>query len=196
MAVTKQHNRGGILTNGGLLTALSTGKHGSPVKRGVWLAKRIVDSPPPKPPPNVPPLDEENPALAKLSMKEQLRQHRDNPSCRDCHMKIDPWGIPFEFYSTVGKYNPHDKKAEVDTEFADGTKVNGLNELKAYILKDKKELVTRSLVKFLSSYASGRSLSFTDEDEIKRLVAEASQKDYKLQNIIESIVHSDIFLKF
>ncbi|MCM8531792.1 MAG: DUF1592 domain-containing protein, partial [Lentisphaeraceae bacterium] len=69
--VRKENNRGGILTNGSILTALSTGKHSSPIKRGVWLARKIVDSPPPKPPPNVPELDEENPALAKLSMKKQ-----------------------------------------------------------------------------------------------------------------------------
>ena len=38
--VRKDQNRGGILTNGGILTALSTGKHSSPIKRGVWIAKR------------------------------------------------------------------------------------------------------------------------------------------------------------
>ena len=191
----KDQKRGGILTHGGILTALSTGKHSSPIKRGVWIAKKIVDSPPPKPPPNVPELDEENPELAKLTRKAQLEKHRDNASCRDCHMKIDPWGIPFEHYDTTGRYK---SKGHFDagTQFPDGKKVTGLQELKKYLITDKKDLVTRSLVKYLGSYAIGRSLSFVDEDEVKKIMADAKSNGYKLQAIIESIVRSDLFQKF
>ena len=196
LALGTESRRGGILTHGSLLTALSDGKHSSPIKRGVWLAKRIVDSPPPKPPPNVPPLDEENPELAKLSMKEKLQLHRDNPSCRDCHMKIDPWGIPFEDYNAIGQFKKRVNRDDTGTVFQDGSRVNGLDELKTYILNEKSELVARSLIKFLSTYASGRSLSFTDEDEIKRMVSEAQNSDYRLQEIIKIIIRSDIFLKF
>ena len=195
-AVQVQHQRGGIITNGGLLTALSTGKHSSPIKRGVWLAKKIVDSPPPKPPPNVPALDEEDPELAKLTIKEQLKLHRDKAACRDCHMKIDPWGLPFEHYDTTGRIKKPSEKISADTTFPDGTEVNGLNELKAYLLKDKKELVSRSLIKYLSTYAIGRSTSFADEDEIKAIMKDAEASDYHLHAIIESIVNSDLFLKF
>lgn len=195
-AVQAQHQRGGIITNGGLLTALSTGTHSSPIKRGVWLAKKIVDSPPPKPPPNVPALDEEDPELAKLTIKEQLQLHRDKAACRDCHMKIDPWGLPFEHYDTTGRIKAPSDKISADTTFPDGTEVNGLSELKAYLLKDKKELVSRSLIKYLSTYAIGRSTSFADEDEIKAIMKDAEAADYHLHAIIESIVNSDLFLKF
>ena len=111
-------------------------------------------------------------------------------------MKIDPWGIPFEHYDTTGRIKKKGENFAADTKFADGTKVDGLQELKNYLMTDKKELVTRSLVKYLSSYAIGRSLSFVDEDEIKKIMANAKQNDYKLQAIIESIVTSDLFQKF
>ena len=194
--VTSENRRGGILTNGGLLTALSTGKHSSPIKRGVWLARKIVDSPPPKPPPNVPELDEEDPEAAKLTIKQQLEKHRHDVACRDCHMKIDPWGLPFEHYDTTGRLKKSSPMISSDTTFPDGTKVDGLKELKNYLLTEKQDLVTRSLAKYLSSYAIGRSLSFADEDEINKIMQEAKANDYKMQSLIESIVNSDLFLKF
>ena len=168
----------------------------APIKRGVWIARKIVDSPPPKPPADVPPLDEENPSLAKLTRKAQLEKHRENASCHDCHMKIDPWGIPFEHYDTTGRFKNAKENFAADTEFPDGTKVTGLDELKAYLINNKKDLVCRSFVKHLSSYAIGRSLSFMDDDAIKKIISEAKNNDYKIQAIIESIINSDLFQKF
>ncbi|WDE97902.1 DUF1592 domain-containing protein [Lentisphaera profundi] len=194
--VEAKHQRGGIITNGGLLTALSTGTHSSPIKRGVWLARKLVDSPPPKPPPNVPALDEENAALAKLTIKEQLQLHRDKAACRDCHMKIDPWGLPFEHYDTTGRIKAPSELISADTVFPDGTEVNGLNELKAYLINEKADLVSRSLVRHLSAYAMGRSLSFADDYEIKAILKDAKSSNYQIHSIIESIVKSDLFLKF
>ena len=67
------------------------------------MIEKITDNPPPEPPPNVPVPDPEDPEFAKLTKKQQLEKHRDNASCRDCHRKIDPWGVPFEEYDAIGQ---------------------------------------------------------------------------------------------
>ena len=52
-------HRGGVLTHASILTGLSDGKDGHPIKRGIWLLRNLLDDPPPPPPPNVPELDRE-----------------------------------------------------------------------------------------------------------------------------------------
>jgi hypothetical protein len=53
-------HRSGILTHAGILTGLSDGKDGHPIKRGVWLLRTLLDDPPPPPPPQVPELNARN----------------------------------------------------------------------------------------------------------------------------------------
>ncbi|HEX6986754.1 MAG TPA: DUF1592 domain-containing protein, partial [Planctomycetaceae bacterium] len=50
---------GGLLTQPAILAGLSDGRESNPVKRGAWLARKIIAEPPPDPPPNVPALKEE-----------------------------------------------------------------------------------------------------------------------------------------
>ena len=45
---------GGVLTQAAILAGLSDGRESNPVKRGAWLARKIIAEPPDDPPPNVP----------------------------------------------------------------------------------------------------------------------------------------------
>src|SRR5258706_15072420 len=92
------HHRGSVLTHASILTGLSDGRDGHPIKRGMWLLRNLLDDPPPPPPPNVPELDREQPELKNLTIPQALAVHRDQTSCNSCHRKIDPWGIAFEEY--------------------------------------------------------------------------------------------------
>ena len=98
------HHRGGVLTHASVLTGLSDGQDGHPIKRGMWLLKNLFDETPPPPPPNVPELNRENPKVKNLTIPQALAVHRNNASCMGCHRKIDPWGIAFEEYDAVGNW--------------------------------------------------------------------------------------------
>ena len=50
--------RGGVLTQGSVLTVSSYATRTSPVLRGKWVLDNLLDAPPPEPPPDVPNLDE------------------------------------------------------------------------------------------------------------------------------------------
>ena len=41
--------RGGVLTQAGLLAMNSDGKDSHPLKRGIWLLENILNDPPPRP---------------------------------------------------------------------------------------------------------------------------------------------------
>ena len=82
---------GGVLTQAAIMAGLSDGRESNPVKRGAWLARRIIAEPPDDPPPNVPVLKEDT---RDLPLRQRLERHRNQPGCVRCHSKIDPWGGP------------------------------------------------------------------------------------------------------
>jgi mono/diheme cytochrome c family protein len=187
--------RGGLLSQGAFLAGHSDGRFPHTVKRAVWLKAKILGDEPPPPPPNVPLLDPETPGFENLTLKQQLEKHRDNPSCHDCHAGIDPFGVAFEHYNAVGLLEDQRAGQAIDasTVLPDGTHVDGLAELKRYILEQERQAFLRSLVDHLFAYALGRDLSFADEVEISQIVAYAERHGETMRAVLRGIVLSPSF---
>lgn len=196
VAIKPEMHRGGLLSQGAFLSGHSDGTQAHAIKRAVWLQEKILGNHPPPPPPNVPELDPDTPGFELLTLKEQLFMHRDKAACMDCHRKIDPYGIVFENYNAVGRFQTvanNDKPIDVKAELPNGTVVEGIDEIKAYILNMKSDDFTRSLVKYLFAYALGRDVTFIDEKEIEVIVKKVRADDYRFQAVIEHIVTSPSF---
>ena len=56
---------GGVLAQAAIMAGLSDGRESNPVKRGAWLARKIIAEPPDDPPPNVPALKEDDAATLR-----------------------------------------------------------------------------------------------------------------------------------
>ncbi|MEM9326679.1 MAG: DUF1592 domain-containing protein [Bacteroidota bacterium] len=196
VALAPDSKRGGLLSQGAFHSGHSDGTQAHPIKRAVWLQSKILGNPPPEPPPNVPELDPETPGFQNLTLKEQLEVHRNSPACMDCHKKIDPYGIVFENYDAVGRYQEMAKGRPIDAKviLPDMTEVEGIDGIKAYILEKRSKDFTRSLVKHLMAYAVGRDVSFADEDVINDIVEEVADEDYRFRTLIKEIVKSDPFV--
>ncbi|MEX0360894.1 MAG: DUF1585 domain-containing protein, partial [Allomuricauda sp.] len=118
-------------------------------------------------------------------------------SCMDCHQKIDPFGIVFENYNAVGLFQTvsnNGNPIDVKTELPDGKVVDGIDEIKAYILNEKINDFTRSLVKHLFAYAVGRDVTFVDEPEIESIVSAVREDGYRFQSVFEHIITSKSFI--
>ncbi|MDA1234826.1 MAG: DUF1592 domain-containing protein [Acidobacteria bacterium] len=215
--------RGGLMTQASFLLANSTGEDSHPIKRAVWVRKRLLDDPPPPPPANVPTLDAESPELAGLSVREQLRQHRRDASCASCHVDIDPWGVAFENFDAIGKWRteirkltfkppekpvgPESKESDPPPpplEFAhlpvdsnetlpDGTEMHSVDDLRAYLLGPRRKDFARTIVTKLMAYSLGRSLEFTDEPAVERLTNGFLENDMKLRGLLKEVVKDDLF---
>ena len=188
-----RHNRpglGGILTQAAILAGLSDGRESNPVKRGTWLARRIVAEPPDPPPPNVPDLAADT---AGLSLRERLAMHRSQPGCLQCHMKIDPWGVPFEEYDAGGRV----KKEPVDarSRLPDGTEVAGVAELKRYLAADRIDQVAFSVLKHLLTYANGRSLEYSELAYLKQDATKLRAGGYRMRDMMRYVVSNELFLE-
>lgn len=189
-------HRGGLLSQGAFLNGHSDGVEPHPIKRAVWLKEKILGDPAPPPPPNVPELDPDTPGFEDLTLKEQLELHRNKASCVDCHKKIDPYGIVFEEFDAVGRVRTQANAKPVDavSSLPDGTEVNGIEGIQQYILNNRAEDVARSLVEHMFAYASGRDVTFADEDEIQRIVDQVTEDQYRFRSVIKGIVLSRSFL--
>lgn len=195
VSITPDMHRGGLLSQGAFLTGHSDGTQAHPIKRAVWVKSKILGTPPPPPPPNVPELDPETPGFQKLTLKEQLELHRSKPSCSDCHSKFDPYGVVFENYDAVGRFQTKAKGRPIDasTELPGGEKIDGVDQLKDYLLKQRSADVTRSVVSHLYAYAIGRDLSFADEPVIDSITADVTEDGNRIQTAVLGVVRSPAF---
>ena len=193
--VTPQSNRDGLLTSAVIMTMNSDGKDSHPLKRGVWMLKRILDDPPPPPPPDVPEVDLTKPEILNMTVKERIADHRNKPACISCHAKIDPWGIAFENYDALGAYRTQIKNQPVDatSELFNRQTLAGVDGLKRYLLTDRQDQFARAMVQKLTAYALGRPLSFADRADIDSLTAQLRRGDDGLGDLISLIVSSNIF---
>jgi hypothetical protein len=193
--VERATNRGGLLTCAAMLTINSDGKDSHPVKRGVWLLQRVLHDPPPPPPPNVPQVDLTDPEILKMTLKERIENHRNQPACASCHSRIDPWGIAFENYDAVGAYRTQIKDRPVDatSELFNRQKIAGVDGLKGYLLLERQDQFAQAMVHKLTAYALGRPLSLGDRADIEHLSAQFRQRNDRLSDLVQLIVSSEIF---
>lgn len=191
---SKQSQYGGLLTQGAFLTGHADGVHSHPVKRAVWLKSKILGDEPPPPPPNVPEIDPETPGFENLTLKQQLELHRDKDSCRDCHAKIDPYGVVLESFDAVGRVRHQINGKAIDdaTTLPDGTQLQGISELKAYLL-DNNQAVVMSLIKHMYAYALGKNVSFHESEEIEQIYQQVKDNNYSMQSLIKAIITSPSF---
>lgn len=193
--ITSQTNRGGLLTAAAMLTMNSDGKDSHPLKRGVWMLKRILDDPPPPPPPNVPEVDLADPEILKMTLKERIANHRNKAACLSCHSRIDPWGIAFENYDALGVFRTSIKNQPVDAtaELYNRQTLAGMEGLKQYLLTDRQDQFAAAIARKLASYALGRPLTFADRADLESLTAEFRRSNDGLGDLVKLIVRSNLF---
>ncbi|MCR9245975.1 MAG: DUF1592 domain-containing protein [bacterium] len=195
--VTPDQRRGGLLAQGAFLVGHSDGSEPHPIKRAVWIKEKFLGDPPPPPPPNVPDLDPDTPGFEKMTLKQQLEAHRDNPSCRDCHAGIDPFGVAFERLSAVGRFEPERRGLTIDaaTTLPDGTAVDGIQGLQRYLQTERGDDFARALIEHLFAYAMGRDVHFADESDIDQMLWQVKLAGYRMRSVIRCIVTSPSFTR-
>ncbi|MFN8059689.1 MAG: DUF1592 domain-containing protein [Vicinamibacterales bacterium] len=194
--VSVPDERRGILGHGSILTLTSIADRTSPVQRGKWVLEVLLGSPPPPPPPNVPALDETSKTVGarSLSVRERMEEHRKNPACNSCHRVIDPLGLALENFDATGKWRTKDGDNAVDASGAlyDGTPMNGPAGIRAALLQHE-DMVLRSFTESLLTYALGRRLEPSDMPTVRRIIKDASTRDYRLSAFIRGVVESAAF---
>jgi hypothetical protein len=186
--------RGGLLTQASVLSVTSNPTRTSPVKRGRWVLEQLLGTPPPPPPPDVPQLPETAKAIQSGSLRQRMEQHRANPTCANCHAKMDAMGFAFENFDAIGAFRTKDAGFDIDPSgvLPGGQKFQGAADLKK-VLREKKDLFARCLTEKMLTYALGRGLEHYDRRTVDCIVAALDNRDYKFSALVTEIVHSDPF---
>jgi hypothetical protein len=148
--------RGGVLTMGAVLTVTSNPTRTAAVKRGKWVLETILGTPPPPPLPDAGELKDETDEDRKLSLRQRLEKHRADPSCANCHRRMDPIGFAFENYDAIGAWRDQDGPHPIETaaSLPDGSSFKGPVELRALMLSRKDDFV-RCLTEKMATFALG-----------------------------------------
>ena len=162
----------------------------SPVVRGKWILDNLVGTPPPPPPPVVPPFPEETPGAPK-TVRARMELHRASPACAGCHKVMDPIGLALENYDAVGVWRTQDAGQPIDAsgELSDGSKINGVVELRQSLLK-RPELLVSTMTEKLLTYALGRSVEADDMPAVRTILRGASADNYRFSSLVRGIVTS------
>jgi len=190
--VHRDPHLGGVLTQAGILAGLSDGRESNPVKRGAWVARKIVAEPPDDPPPNVPQIREDD--GTQLTLRQKLELHRNQPGCAKCHAGIDPWGLPFESFDAGGRPK-QSALGDTSSRLPDGKQVANLNELKQHLAGDRLDQVAFSVLKHLSCYAAGRSLTYNEIAYLREHGIELRPGQYRARDVLRFVIQSELFLK-
>jgi hypothetical protein len=189
-----QH-RGGLLTQGSILSLTSPPNRTSPVKRGVWVLETLFNNPPSPPPADVPPLEVKG-AVVTGTMRKVLEAHRANAQCAGCHSKIDPFGLALENFDAIGAWRTREGASTIDASgaFPSGRKYRNLADFRA-LLNEKKADFRKAFVEHLLIYALGRGLEYTDRGKVREICASASAQEDRFSGVVLAIVKSALFQK-
>jgi len=217
----KESLRGGLLTQAGILMMTTNGEFTNPFYRGAWVAKNVYGLEL-KLPANLE-VEALKAPTETFTIKDTINEHRNNPVCASCHSKMDPFGLAMENFDVLGRYResyqkfvvtkvPYEKKekdkivkkvritreyvdttkVESDAVHRDGRAINGIEGLKKLMLEDKDEIAKNLLTK-LSEYAMGREMNYADSDMLHRLLEASKKNDYKLRDLMVSIIADESF---
>ena len=199
--------RGGLLGMAAIHAMGSDGVVSSPVERGAWVLRHLLNDPPPPAPPNVPQISRLEGQI--LTTRARLLAHQEEAQCASCHRKIDPIGFGLENFNAAGKWRTEDSyqardrrgrgvgkrltwKIDASGKFHQGPAFNDYHALRD-LIADREEDFARGFTEHLIEYALGRPFGFTDDELAKEVVGSAKRKQFAVSEFIHALVQSNAF---
>jgi hypothetical protein len=191
VSVPTQPHRGGLLRMAGFLALTSNPTRTSPTKRGRYVLDRLLCTPPPAPPPNVPALSDSGAATG--SVRTRMEQHRANPVCAACHTRLDPIGFALENYDAIGQWRTDDNGFPLDTtgSMPDGRAFSGPDDMIGLVRDDPH--LPRCVAEKLLTYGLGRGVTPPDGCSLDSITQSALASGGSLRDFIKNTVLSRPF---
>jgi hypothetical protein len=189
--------RGGVLTEGSVLTVTSNPTRTSPVKRGQFVLENILGTPSPPPPPNVPPLEDAKVGFSDRAptLREMLAVHRENKLCQSCHARMDPLGLAFENFNALGNFRETEAGRPIDAsgKLVTGEEFTDVRGLKRIITHERRIDYYRCLTEKVMTYALGRGLEYYDVEAVDRIVADLERTGGRFSTLLFGVIESAPF---
>ena len=215
VVLPKDSPLGGLMTQAAILKVSANGTTTSPVVRGAWVMERLIGLPPPPPPANVAAVEPD--IRGAKTIRDLLALHTKSKSCASCHAKFDPVGLALENFDILGGWRTryrgveegervtgidragHDFSytlaAPVDPrgKLLDGRCFNDVNDLKAILAADPRQLA-RNILQQFTLYSTGTPVRYSDRREIESMLDACAKDGYRVRDLLLALVQSPIFL--
>lgn len=191
----RKYGRGGLLGLASVQAKEAGASRTSPVLRGNWVVETLLGEKLPRPPANVPRLPEEE-GSEGLTVRQMVERHARVPSCASCHRRIDPYGFALERYDPIGRLRLNDlggKPVDSKAKLKDGTEFEGVEGLRNYLLKQKKDVILRLFCRRLLGYALGRAVAPPDQPLIDQMMHAMRANKGRFSAVALTIVRSPQF---
>ena len=199
--------RGGLLGMAAIHAMGSDGIDSSPVERGAWVLRYVLNDPPPPAPPNVPQLSRLNDK--PLSSREKVIAHQTEAQCASCHRKIDPIGFGLENFDAAGKWRTEERRysrnrkgnmtpskgsfpIDASGQLYKGPAFANYFELRDIIVGRHNDFI-RGYCEALIEYGLGRPTSIVDVDLVNEMMAAAKKENNATGAFIHALVQSEPF---
>lgn len=208
VALPTDSPRGGLLGMAAISVMGGNGETTSPVERGAWVLRKLLNDPPPPAPANIPQLARL--AGRVLTTRERLAAHQEEPQCASCHRKIDPIGFGLENFDAVGQWRTKDSymlvkddgKPDPKTKktwtidpagaFHGGPAFRDYFELREQIAARDGDFA-RGFSAALVEYALGRPVGFSDDLLLDSMIARAHSRRGAVREFVHALVASEAF---
>ena len=204
----------GLWTQSAVMKVTANGTGTSPVKRGVWVAERLLGTPIPPPPPNVNPIEPD--IRGAKTLREQLALHSSGGTCAACHAKFDPYGFALESFDVTGAFRKNYRVPDPDAAalppqqrkgralWREGLPVDssgktpggevfaGIAELRKMLAADP-EALAKGLVRHLMIYSTGAPVSVVDQPAVARIAKAAATEGHGVRSLVHAVVQSETF---
>jgi hypothetical protein len=185
----REKGRGGVLGMATVLASQSGASRTSPILRGNWVFETLLGERLPRPPADVPDLPDKVPG--GLTARQLIEKHSSVAACAKCHAKIDPYGFALEQFDAIGRLRS--QVVDTKTKLPSGKEFEGIQGLRDYLLKDRRDDVVRQFCRKLLGYSLGRETQLSDEPLIDTMMAKLAGNDYRFSVAVEMIVSSPQF---
>jgi mono/diheme cytochrome c family protein len=204
--IPKDSVRGGLLGTCAVNVMGSDGIRSSPVERGAWVLRHLLNNPPPPAPPNVPQLSRLDGEV--LSVRNLQRAHQEQPQCAQCHQKIDPIGYGLENFDPTGAWREVEtvsfgksklgrkqtKEFEIDPrgKLHSEQTFSNFAELRD-VIGEHEDDFAGGFAESLIAYGLGRPYGFTDKSLSEGMVQHAAKRQYDINEFIHALIQSKAF---
>ncbi|HZI13632.1 MAG TPA: DUF1592 domain-containing protein, partial [Myxococcus sp.] len=180
----------GLLSQGGLMAVLAKPTETSPILRGKFVRERLLCQMIPPPPDNAVIAPNTDP---NATAREKLAEHRKDPSCGGCHIRMDPIGFGFEKFDGIGRFREMEPRGGPvdDSGDVDGNTFRGVSELGTLLAEDPK--VHSCVVKQWFRFAHGRADSDDDACTLSTLEAAFTRSNGNVQDLLINLTQTEAF---
>ncbi len=171
----------------------------SPVKRGMFVRRRLMCMELGTPPPNAGQVPEIDPGS---TTRERFEQHSKDLTCYSCHQHIDPIGFGFEHFDPVGAWRDDEGGKPIDASGSLGY-VNGWEDASPAIpfaslpelgsILAGSDQVRRCFVTQLRRFATGRLETEVDAPVIEDLLARFQAADDDALELLVALTQTHDF---